>query len=148
MKLTLTAAMETLIDLPPLHLVIQGEARLGIYRLQNELRNVNIRSGHTNIVNLVRGNELNTNSDHTKKRYAFNIPFKVIISSREERINQTPRMTQQGHIWYTDGSKTADGTGAGIYSRQLRNDLSYRLEQYNSVFQAEIYAILQCARHQ
>jgi hypothetical protein len=50
-KSTPTAAMEALIDLPPLHLVIQGEARLGIYRLQNELRNANIRSGHTNIVN-------------------------------------------------------------------------------------------------
>jgi ribonuclease HI len=146
MKTTPTAAMEVLLGLPPLHYVIQGEARLGIYRLQNTLNNVNVGSGHTSIVNLVKGAVLNNKTDHTIKKYSFNIPFEVLVPDRDVWNERRISDFTQGQTWYTDGSKTATGTGAGVYSRTFSASLSYALGKDTSVFQAEVYAILQCAR--
>jgi hypothetical protein len=50
-----------------------------------------------------------------------------------------------GLIWYTDGSKTNKGTGAGVYCYGTRLRLSFSLGQYTTVFQAEVYAIKACA---
>jgi hypothetical protein len=44
-------------------------------------------------------------------------------------------------IWYTDGSKTNHGPGAGVYCDGTRRKLSFSLGQYTTVFQAEVYAI-------
>jgi hypothetical protein len=48
-------------------------------------------------------------------------------------------------IWYTDGSKTNKGTGAGVYCHGTRLRHSFSLGQYTTVFQAEVYAIKACA---
>jgi hypothetical protein len=49
-----------------------------------------------------------------------------------------------GLIWYTDGSKTNKGTGAGVYGYGTRMKLSFSLGKYTTVFQAEVYAIMAC----
>jgi hypothetical protein len=48
-------------------------------------------------------------------------------------------------IWYTDGSKTNKGTGAGVYCYGTWQKLSFGFGQYTTVFQAEVYAIKACA---
>ncbi|KAJ8915922.1 hypothetical protein NQ315_015537 [Exocentrus adspersus] len=48
--------------------------------------------------------------------------------------------------WYTDGSKTPEGAGAGVYNRRPRVEIADRLGQYATVFQAEIHAIELCGR--
>jgi ribonuclease HI len=48
-------------------------------------------------------------------------------------------------IWYTDGSKTDSGTGACIYGLRPNRSLRFSLGEFATVFQTEIYAILQCA---
>jgi hypothetical protein len=53
-----------------------------------------------------------------------------------------------GLIWYTDGSKTNKGTGAGVYCFGTRQKLSFSLGQYRTVFQAEVYVIEACADRQ
>ncbi|MBZ5796184.1 RNAse HI domain-containing protein, partial [Burkholderia contaminans] len=55
--------------------------------------------------------------------------------------SRTERVT-----WYTDGSKTQQGTGAGIYNETEKLQYSIPLGKYTSVFQAEVYAILHCAK--
>jgi ribonuclease HI len=50
-----------------------------------------------------------------------------------------------GLIWYTDGSKTNKGTGAGVYGYGTRLKLIFSLGKYTTVFQAEVYAIMACA---
>jgi ribonuclease HI len=50
-----------------------------------------------------------------------------------------------GLIWYTDGSKTNKGTGAGVYCYGTGRKLSFSLGQYTIVFQAKVYAIKACA---
>jgi hypothetical protein len=50
-----------------------------------------------------------------------------------------------GLIWYTDGSKTNKGTGAGVYCCGTGRKLIFSLGQYTTVFQAEVYGIKACA---
>ncbi|KAJ8913107.1 hypothetical protein NQ315_000564 [Exocentrus adspersus] len=48
--------------------------------------------------------------------------------------------------WYTDGSKTPEGAGAGVYSHRPGVEIADSLGQYATVFQAEIHAIELCQR--
>jgi hypothetical protein len=48
---------------------------------------------------------------------------------------------KRGLVWYTHGSKTNNGTGAGVYKWGLRRGHSFSLGFHTTVFQAEIYAL-------
>jgi ribonuclease HI len=54
------------------------------------------------------------------------------------------RPAVKGLIWYTDGSRTAEGTGAGVYRQSVNRRFSTSLGKHATVFQAEVYAILAC----
>jgi len=43
-----------------------------------------------------------------------------------------------------DGSRTAEGTGVGVYGQSVNRRLSIPLGKHATVFQAEVYAILAC----
>jgi len=43
------------------------------------------------------------------------------------------------------GSRTGSGTGAGIFGLRPKRSFSFTLGKFATVFQTEIYAILQCA---
>ena len=47
-------------------------------------------------------------------------------------------------VWFTDGSKTVGDTGAGVYGQSLRKRPSIPLRKHDTVFQAEVHAILAC----
>jgi ribonuclease HI len=47
-------------------------------------------------------------------------------------------------FWFTDGSRTAEGTGAGVYGQSADRRLSISLGKHATVFQAEVYATLAC----
>jgi len=51
----------------------------------------------------------------------------------------------KGVVWFTDGSRIKEGTGAGVHGQSSGRRLIISLERYATVFQAEIYAILACA---
>jgi hypothetical protein len=65
--------------------------------------------------------------------------------AREEctRGPRTPPAVK-GLVWYTDGSRTAEGTGAGVYGQSVYRRLSISLGKHATVFQAEVYVILAC----
>jgi len=50
----------------------------------------------------------------------------------------------KGLVWFTDGSKMMEGTGAGVYGQSLGRRLSIPVGKHATVFQAEVYAILAC----
>ena len=50
----------------------------------------------------------------------------------------------KGLVWYTDGSKMKERTGAGVFGQTVRRRFSFSLGRYTIAFQAEIYAILVC----
>ena len=57
----------------------------------------------------------------------------------------TKRYEYEASSWFTDGSRTDSGTGAGIYGVRPNRSFSFPLSKFASVFQTEIYAIIQCA---
>jgi ribonuclease HI len=77
-------------------------------------------------------------------RYIFHKPFKVHLSSRHEWQNGFNPDNKGGLVWYTDGSKTNEGTGAGVYKWGSMRGHSFSLGHHTTVFQTEIYAIKVC----
>jgi hypothetical protein len=87
---------------------------------------------------------LQMETDKMMPRYAFHKPFMVRVTSRSEWDRGFVPIQQGGLIWYTHGSKTSEGTGAGVYGHGIRRKLTFSLGQYTMVFQAEVYAIKAC----
>jgi hypothetical protein len=88
---------------------------------------------------------LQMGTDKMLPSYAFHKPFTVKLTSRSEWDRGFVSIRQGGLIWYADGSKTNEGTGAGVYGHGMRWRFSLSLGQYTTVFQAEVYAIKACA---
>jgi ribonuclease HI len=141
-------AMELLLDLPPLHLFIQNTAMsaLSRYKISNiqVIRNIddrNLFSKYKNNSDIITA--IN-NPDHMIKEFNFNFPFEVDFPSREDWENIVCEDSDDREIWYTDGSLTSNGTGCGIYSKKDDTKVSISMEDFNSVFQAEVFAIQKC----
>ena len=60
------------------------------------------------------------------------------------RETETPPVAK-GLDWFTDGSRTKEGTMARVEGYSVGKRLSISLWNYATVFQADIYAILTCA---
>jgi hypothetical protein len=81
-------------------------------------------------------------------RPAFNLEprYRVTILTRENWTKGTGAPPAvKGLVWFTDGSRTGEGAGAGVYGQYMGRRLSFSLGRYATFFQAEIYAILACA---
>jgi len=50
----------------------------------------------------------------------------------------------KGLIWFTDGSRTAEGNRAGVYGQSAGKRLSISLVKQATVCQAEVYGLLAC----
>ena len=48
----------------------------------------------------------------------------------------------KGFVWFTDGFRMAEGTGAGVYGQSLERKLNISIDKHATVFQEEVYAIL------
>jgi len=80
-------------------------------------------------------------------KLVFNLEpkYRVTMLTREEWIRGpgTPPMVK-GLVWFTDGSRTVEGTEAGVYGQSVNRRLSIPLGKHATVFQAEVYSILAC----
>ena len=84
--------------------------------------------------------------DIMRPAYNFEPQYRVTMLRREDWTKATGAPPAvKGFIWFTDGSKMREGTGAGFYGQTVGRRLSFSLGRYTTVFQAEIYAILACA---
>jgi len=71
--------------------------------------------------------------------------YGVTMLTREDWTKATGAPPEvKGLIWFTDGSRTGEGTGAGVYGQSVGRRLSFSLGRYATIFQAGIYAILAC----
>lgn len=146
MRTTPTAAMEVLLNLPPLHIFIQKEARSIRYRLLQGHAPISQQHGsdHLKLYEELRADPLlGMHSDSMIPRYSYEKNFKVQIPGREAWEEGPPVRAELA--LYTDGSKTEEGVGAGIYEAQSKTKISLSLGKYATVFQAEIIAIEHCA---
>jgi len=84
--------------------------------------------------------------DVMRPAYNFEPQYRVTMFTREDWTKATGAPPAvKGLIWFTDGSKMREGTGAGVYGQSVGRRLSFSLGRYATVFQAEMYAILACA---
>jgi hypothetical protein len=74
----------------------------------------------------------------------LNKPFTTWLPDRSEWGKGMLPFKKGGLIWYTDGSKANEGTGAGVCGHGIKQIFSFSLG-YTMVFQAEVYAIKACA---
>jgi hypothetical protein len=73
--------------------------------------------------------------------------LRVTMLTREEwTCGPGTPLAVKGLVWFTDGSRTAEGTGTGVYGQSVNRRLSVSLGKYATVFQAEVYAILACVQ--
>jgi hypothetical protein len=139
------AAMETLLNLPPLYIFIKGEARMGANRLKcnDSWRNLEYR--HSRITNVITNPILEMGSDYMLPKYSFDKPFDIQMDW-EDWCHKEKQCLSKCLIWYTDGLKTDNGSGTGIHGKTPRHDIHVSSGQYTTIFQAEIYAIGACVQ--
>ena len=147
MRTTPVVAMGVLLDIGPLHLEVIAAAALTAHRLKCEQKWGISVCRHTKFPRGVLSDPvLSMRQDRIATIRVWEGPFKVCFPKREEWTGTRRSVLLNGDIWFSDGSKTSAGVGAGIYSRQNEIEESISLGEYATVFQAEIVAIMQCAQ--
>jgi hypothetical protein len=143
-----TAAMEVLLGVPPLHLQVEMEAKIGNYRLccndQGKPKSEGFGCAYMT-QDTKKEPILQMGSDEMILRDVYDKPFTIRLPERSEWKGGFEPDRKGVLIWFTDGSKTKALTGAGVYCCGTRWKLSFSLGQYTVVFQAEVYAIKACA---
>jgi hypothetical protein len=116
------AAMKILLNLPPLDIFIKGGARMGAYRLKcnDSWRNLEYR--HSRITNVITNPILVMGSAYMLPKYSSDKPFDIQMDW-EYWCHKEGQCLSKGLIWYTDGSKTDNGSGAGIHGKNPRHDI-------------------------
>ncbi|XP_065356399.1 uncharacterized protein LOC135950799 [Calliphora vicina] len=100
--------------------------------------------GHMRILGIFEKDPSIAISDHTSPTLVLNREFRFLIPERDEWLNQTWCQNNADQVWFTDGSKQANGdTGAGIYGPNFQRGIP--MGTFPSIFQTEIYAILICS---
>jgi len=149
MTSTPTAALEVLLSLPPLDLFVRQEAEMISYRLYKggnwiaQDRNF----GHASVLARLKEefSEVEMPEDSMQATFCFERNFKTCLPRRSEWENGRLPTVADVTV-YTDGSKTSEGTGSGIYSEDLDYNISIPLGVYTTVFQSEIVAICEASR--
>ena len=142
---TPSKALDALLHLVPLPQAIQLDAFKNALRLARtkDLFEGDLK-GHLSILKefninpLILGNE-----DNMDKQYDFNHKFNIFEPNRTLWETGGPNTRDGSIIFYTDGSKLAKRVGAGITGPGV--NLAIAMGKWPTVFQAEIYAILECS---
>ena len=148
---TPTGAMEALTGLPLLDLVIQGEESSEADRLWSlgcwSYRHPN--QGHSCILTRLQKSDpiFNMGVDFVKPVFNLEPKYKVttcMLTGEEwTRGPETPPATK-GLVWFMDGSRTVEGSGAGVCGQSVNRRFSISLRKHATVFQVGVYKILVC----
>jgi hypothetical protein len=74
-------------------------------------------------------------------RPVFNLEpkYRATVSTREEWTRKPGTLPAvKGPVWFTNGSMTVEGNGAGVYGQSVGRRLSNSLGRHATVFQAEV----------
>ena len=144
MKTTATAALETLVAIPPIHIYIKKKAFATADRLAlNGLWMKNFKVGHGKIRDWITDPIFDMPRDRMIPETNFEKNFETILPSREEWLDGWPTcLPEDGLVCFTDGSKTPVGTGAGIFIPEQTKEEWFHLGDLANVFQAETFAAI------
>ena len=148
MRSTPTRALEVLLGLPPLWALAEFEAIRTAYRLRGWgqwIEGVS-RRGHNSLFQRLPDRRVLCMPQDRMVPKLVPIPqINILFPKREDWDGGKPAFIKSdGLVWYTDGSKMGDGSGAGIVGPGM--DLSFPLGPYATVFQTEVFAICVCAQ--
>lgn len=146
MKTTPTSALETMLHLPPLHLYMKSEAKMANFKLSTDERQ-DLKKITDETLNKEQEKDLILSekvSDAIVPKYFFDLLFKVEIPTREQWSSGDVKEYPDALKFYTDGSKTNDGTGFGIHGTF---EISRNMSNLATVFQAEAKALATFAEH-
>ncbi|XP_029054325.2 uncharacterized protein LOC114881652 [Osmia bicornis bicornis] len=133
-------AMGALLDIKPPHLTVMATAWRAAIRLHQAEEWSPASGGHTEILRDL-GSELilTQGGDRCKTEYLFRREYDLILPDREKWLEDPNGiLTPGGLVWFTDGSKTGSGTGAGIAGDSPRVEMTLKLGHHVTVFQAEV----------
>jgi ribonuclease HI len=77
-------------------------------------------------------------------KHPFARPFEVLIDKREGWNAGDYQITNEDLMWYMDGSRKKEDTGAGIPGVRPEIDIKISLVRHATIFQAEVCAIIYC----
>ncbi|XP_036344628.1 uncharacterized protein LOC118753862 [Rhagoletis pomonella] len=146
MRTCLTAALEVILDLTPLYIVIEQIAKKALLNFMKE------GTGRGKVISSRLGYEIRSkipisqlNRDDMSTTKIFEKKFRIELGNKATWNETNLENTFKAHTqrWFTDGSKTDEGIGAGIFGPRAK--ISIPLGNYPSIFQAEVYAISACA---
>jgi len=138
-----TAALEKILQLPPLFLVVQEAAKLTLARMGTAIHRRSIAATRGFLLKDIVA--LDMPKDEIPREFNFAKNFKVILSNKREfNVNSLASNRQDIIKWYTDGSKIENGTGAGIHGPRAK--ISVPMGHYPTIFHAEVHAIGRCAQ--
>ena len=144
MKSTPTTAMEVLLNLSPLHLIVQKEARnTNHYFRISDKKEINSLLDEKLFIEMCKINLIHKTkeSDLISAKYEYEKEFLAKTPSRNEWQNEKVYFEEDALIWFTDGSLINDVAASGVYEEKTKTQLSVYLGHYTSVFMAELYGI-------
>ena len=152
MRTTPTAALEVLLDLPPLHIFLEGEVTRSLCRVSLVLkRRVDYCEGTIRgskiqrFINCIT-QDLGRQTDTMVPELTFGRNYGCYVPERTEWDREIKNWIDNGSIeFYTDGSLIDEVAGSGIYEETMEVEQSIPLGRKTTVFQAEIYAIYTAA---
>jgi ribonuclease HI len=142
-----TGALEVLLELTPLHFIVERVAKEGLIRIGSGENGKEHRVYPKDKDALLRGCALlGAPRDVMVKRYDFERKFSSEIGYRDAWSGGSTgyKIGENAIRWYTDGSRTTEGAGAGVFGPGTK--YSGSLGVHATVFQAEVYAIGECTR--
>ena len=130
---TTTGGLETLSGLPPLDLVIQGEARSAAHHLWSLgcWSYHHTSWGHSSILMQLQRSDpiLNTGVDIMKPAFNLQRKYRVSMLTREEWTRGPLTPVVKGLVCFNDGSRTMEVTGAVLYRKSLGRRLRISLKK-------------------
>ena len=146
-KSTPQAALEVILNIIPLELHLKGLAcnsasrliALGYFKMGS-------KKGHRGITDNMPSQESLKSSDYSLKEVVLSQHIDVHVPTRE--LWDQNQVIRRGELEiYTDGSKTEVGTGAGVFCEELHVQISEKMDNSCTVFQAEVLALKLAADH-
>ncbi|XP_036138900.1 uncharacterized protein LOC118644432 [Monomorium pharaonis] len=147
MRTTPVAAMGMLLGIEPLDRVVVAAAAAAAYRLRCESR---WRAGalHTRFPEgILSGPIFAMGQDRRPVIRTFERRYKISFPKRWEWDGSKGPVPRDGDVWFTDGSGTSTGSGAGLYCQRDGARMIVPLGEHATVFQAEVVAIMRCAQN-
>ena len=141
-----TAGMEALLGLAPLHRVVCQRATESKLRIHVQRHATQTRLTWADQAAITKSNGLtDMPSDNMLRKWSTKKNFKIHSSNKASFTSEADYNIKTRAVkWYTDGSRTSDGTGAGLTGPQ--QSISISMGHYPGIFQAELLAIDKCAQ--